>query len=72
MEFVKEQVKYFVVIDKWFPSSRKCSTLGCSFKNDALDFSVRELACPQCGELHNRDVNADINIRNEAIRMVTA
>jgi len=64
--------KYFLVIDKWFPSSKLCSTPNCGYKNDALDLSVRSWVCPNCGVVHNRDVNAAINIRNEAVRMVTA
>jgi len=63
--------KYFVVIDKWFPSSKLCSTPGCTYKNDALDLSVREWVCPNCGVVHNRDHNAAVNIRNEAVRLVS-
>ena len=67
---LEEQGKYFVVIDKWFPSSKLCNV--CEYKNDALDLSVRAWVCPDCGASHNRDVNAAINIRNEAVRMMTA
>ena len=64
--------KYFVTIDKWFPSSKLCSTPNCGYKNDALDLSVREWTCPDCGTHHNRDINAAVNIRNEAVRMMMA
>jgi putative transposase len=67
---LEEQGKYFVTIDKWFPSSRLCSK--CGYKNDDLTLAVREWICPDCGILHNRDVNAAINIKNEAVRIVTA
>ena len=61
--------KYMITIDKWFPSSKLCNV--CGYKKDDLDLSVRAWTCPDCGTLHNRDVNAAINIRNEAVRMVS-
>jgi putative transposase len=67
---LEEQGKYFVTIDKWFPSSKLCNK--CGFKNDDLTLSVREWICPECQANHDRDVNAAINIRNEAVRLVTA
>jgi len=63
--------KYFVVIDKWFPSSKKCSTPGCGYIYKDLTMDVREWVCPECGANHDRDVNAAINIRNEAVRMIS-
>ena len=48
------------------------NNLKTAYKNDALDLSVREWTCPTCGAVHNRDVNAAVNIRNEAVRMMTA
>ena len=62
--------KYFVTIDKWFPSSKLCNI--CGYKNDALDLSVRDWICPDCGTHHDRDINAAVNIKNEAVRIVTA
>jgi putative transposase len=66
---LEEAGKYFVTIDKWFPSSKKCSTYGCDYVYKDLTMDIREWTCPQCGVTHNRDVNAAINIRNEAMRM---
>ena len=65
---LEEAGRYFVTIDKWFPSSRKCSTLDCQYINKDLELSDREWLCPDCGILHDRDVNAAVNIRNEAVR----
>jgi putative transposase len=67
-----EQGKRLVKIDKWFPSSRMCSTPNCGYKNTGLDLSVREWICPICGAVHNRDINAAINIRNEGLRLLAA
>jgi putative transposase len=46
-------VKY---LDRWFPSSKTCS--GCGFIKQDLRLSDREWACPRCGEVHDRDLNA--------------
>jgi putative transposase len=54
-----------VVADRWYPSSKTCS--GCGHKLQALRLSVREWACPECGAIHDRDVNAAINLKNLAV-----
>ena len=57
-----------VRIDKFFPSSQVCHC--CGHKNsETKDLSVREWTCPQCGAVHDRDVNAAINILNEGLQM---
>ena len=47
-------------IDKWYPSSKRCS--GCGFVVSKLSLSVREWSCPECGAVHDRDINAACNI----------
>jgi putative transposase len=49
-----------VVADRWYPSSKTCA--DCGFVVDILPLSVREWACPECGVVHDRDVNAAINL----------
>jgi putative transposase len=56
-----------VVADRWFASSKLCSTKNCNFKADALPLSVREWTCPQCQTVHQRDQNAAMNLANYAV-----
>jgi putative transposase len=53
-----------VVADRFFASSKTCS--ACGHKLEVLPLSVREWTCPACGVIHDRDVNAAINLRNMA------
>ena len=60
--------KKLIKVDRYFPSSKLCNK--CGYKNDKLQLSDRDWICPICGEKHDRDKNAAINIRNEGIRLV--
>jgi len=55
-----------VVADRFFASSKTCSNPACGHKLDKLPLSVREWICPCCGAIHDRDVNAAINLANYA------
>lgn len=50
----------FQVINRWEATSQKCSC--CGFNGGKKELSVREWTCLNCGEIHDRDVNAAINI----------
>ncbi|MBQ7262862.1 MAG: transposase [Synergistaceae bacterium] len=54
-----------VVADRFFASSKLCSS--CGHRLDDLALSVREWSCPTCGARHDRDVNAAINLRDMAV-----
>lgn len=64
---LQAQGKQLIRINKWFPSSQLCSC--CGTKNlQVKDPIVRKWTCPACGTVHDRDVNAAINIRNEGLK----
>ncbi|MFC9088812.1 RNA-guided endonuclease InsQ/TnpB family protein [Nocardiopsis dassonvillei] len=52
-----------VVVDRFFPSSKLCSTPGCGYLNVSLPLHVRTWTCPSCGVAHDRDVNSANNLR---------
>ena len=64
---LKEQGKQLVVIDKWYPSSKTCHV--CGKINNELTLADRTWTCT-CGTVHDRDINAAINIRNEGCRIL--
>lgn len=67
---IKRQLAYkaywygcdLVVADRYFPSSKLCSS--CGHKLEKLKLSTRQWTCPQCEEIHDRDQNAAKNLAN--------
>ncbi len=49
-----------IKIDRYFPSSKRCS--NCGYVVDKLPLDIREWDCPECAAHHDRDINASINI----------
>ncbi|SIO35338.1 RNA-guided endonuclease TnpB family protein [Nitrosomonas cryotolerans] len=49
-----------VGIDRWYPSSKRCS--GCGHTVNKMPLNVREWTCPECGSIHDRDINAARNV----------
>jgi putative transposase len=49
-----------VKIDKWYPSSKRCS--HCGHVLDSLSLDARFWLCPECKTFHDRDINAANNV----------
>ncbi|MGD6747212.1 RNA-guided endonuclease InsQ/TnpB family protein [Streptomyces sp. BH106] len=59
-----------VKIGRFEPTSQTCST--CGVKDGPKPLKVREWTCTACGVVHDRDVNAAINIKKAAGLAVSA
>ena len=60
--------KRVVFVDRFYPSSKTCSCCGYVYKR--LTLKEREWKCPDCGEIHDRDLNAAMNILTEGERIL--
>ncbi|WP_039016214.1 RNA-guided endonuclease InsQ/TnpB family protein, partial [Cupriavidus sp. IDO] len=54
-----------VVADRFYASSKTCSTCGHTL--GILALAVREWTCPACGTIHDRDINAAVNLCHIAV-----
>ena len=52
--------RYFAKIGRFEPTSQVCST--CGVKDGRKPLNIREWACPACGTVLDRDINASNNI----------
>jgi putative transposase len=59
---------HVVVVDRFYPSTQLCSV--CGFQNHALTLADRTWTCPACGTVHDRDLNAAINVKTEGLRLL--
>ena len=60
--------KLVIEVDRFYSSSKTCNKCGYIYKG--LTLNEREWKCPQCGEYHDRDLNAAINILHEGERLL--
>ena len=64
----KEEGCQVVKADKWFPSSQLCHV--CGYQKKDLTLNIRKWTCPECNTFHNRDHNAAINLKLNALEAV--
>ena len=66
---LSDRNKYFVKVDKRFPSSQICHCCG-ALHLEMKELAIRTMKC-DCGLIINRDQNAAINILQEGLRLLT-
>lgn len=59
--------KKLIIVDKYYPSSKLCNV--CRHKNELLTITDKTWECPNCHTVHNRDINASINLKKEGLRI---
>ena len=65
---LEDRGKQLVKIDKWFASSKICSS--CGTKNEELKLKDRIFECPKCKLTIDRDYNASLNIKAEGLKIL--
>jgi putative transposase len=61
--------KHTMVVGRFYPSTKTCG--ACGAVNHSLTLADREWACPVCGVVHDRDLNAARNVKAEGLRTLT-
>ena len=64
---LERQGKQMLEVDRFTPTTKVCSACGCV--NETLDPDARQWLCPVCGTIHDRDVNAAINIKTQGLEL---
>jgi putative transposase len=62
----KDTGSIVVVSDRFYASTKICSACG-EKRTEALPLSFRKWYCPACNAKHDRDINASINLKNNAV-----
>ena len=62
--------KTLVKVGRFYPSSKSCG--DCGFIHQSLKLDQRQWTCSNCGETHDRDLNAAANILREGQRILRA
>ncbi len=65
---LKRLGKKKINVDRFFPSSQLCS--NCGHRHNKLSLKERSWTCANCGILHDRDINAAVNLKKEGFKLV--
>ncbi|VXD22198.1 transposase [Planktothrix serta PCC 8927] len=65
----EKEGKNYQEVDRFFPSSKTCNV--CLNQVGSLPLEIRRWTCKHCQTTHDRDINASINIKNEALRILS-
>jgi putative transposase len=65
----EKEGKVYLEVDRFFASSKTCNV--CLNKVGILPLDIRSWTCNKCQTNHARDINAAINIKNEALRILS-
>lgn len=60
--------RHLVAVNTFYPSSKTCSCCGAIYQH--LKLADRTWTCPACLVVHDRDLNAAINIRAEGLKKI--
>jgi len=61
--------KVIIKIDRFFPSSKTCNV--CNYINQDLTLKDRKWICKSCNTVHDRDLNASINIKKQGLKILS-
>jgi putative transposase len=59
---------YVQLVDRWYASSKTCH--HCGWVKEDLTLADRVWVCEQCQAVNERDFNAALNVRGEALRLI--
>ena len=60
--------RQIIEVGRFYPSSKLCHC--CGHRMNYMGLEIREWICPPCNTVHDRDINAAINIKNEGLRIL--
>ncbi|MBP3217597.1 MAG: transposase, partial [Lachnospiraceae bacterium] len=66
---LRDRGKLLIRTGRYYASSQTCSCCG-RIEPKVKDLKIRRWQCPACGAVHDRDINAAVNIRKEALRIL--